>query len=54
MVEGDEDDASWEVQICRMPEGPPLPGVSVPAVLVVVLAVPAALAEDSKVKHDRG
>ena len=54
MVEGDEDDASWEVQICRMPKGPPLPGVSVPAVLVVVLAVPAALVEGGKVKHDRG
>ena len=53
-MEGDEDDASWEVQICRMPEGPPLPGVSVPAVLVVVLAVPAALVEGGKVKHDRG
>lgn len=53
MVEGDED-ASWEAQICRMPEVPPLPGVSVPAVLGLVLAVPGALAEGGKVKHARG
>lgn len=55
MVEDDdEDDASWEARICRMPEGPPLPGVSAPTVLVVVLAVPAALAEGGKAKHARG